>query len=108
MSNYMSPPVTSQTTTLYDTLPPKASPLSMLTKQNTSKPLPPLPGVVRNSPVDLNYAVPSKQCDVVDGASKYRFTDIYARHDDDDEEEECDYEYDYVCLENVRVRIFDS
>lgn len=84
----------------------------LLTKQSASKPLPPLPplpvSVAETRPIAINlpdetYAI-AKSCDVVDGPSQYRYTDIYKTQNDneDNDEENCDYDYDYVCLESKK------
>lgn len=84
----------------------------LLTKQATSKPLPPLPplpvSVAATRQIAINlpdepYAI-AKSCDVVDGPSQYRYMDIYKTQNDneDNDEENCDYDYDYVCLESKK------
>lgn len=74
-----------------------------LSKQSTSKPLPPLPNDLGESQSTQNYSVlPSKPVPVSNATKVNLISNICKHQDDDDEDYDCDYEYDYVCLESKK------
>src|SRR5699024_305555 len=66
-----------------------------LSKYNTSKPLPLLPGERANPKPSVPTATVSN---IEELTKNYQFKDLYQENEDD----EGDYEYDYVCLESKK------